>query len=174
MFRQASDSYGRTLGTPIYIAAIPSIAEDFDVGITLAIAPTSFYAYGIGIGALLATATCEIFGRRIVYRVTVPLSLKFTIMGGSAKNFATVAVARCLAGIFSGPCLSVGAGILNGLWDLSLDKTGTGFAVLLALSIIWATQVGPMASGNLITHHSWRWTFWCSAILIGITAVAAF
>ncbi|KAE8443226.1 hypothetical protein EG329_002094 [Mollisiaceae sp. DMI_Dod_QoI] len=163
-----------TLGTPIYIASIPSITEDFKISTTLAISPTSLYAYGLGIGSLFATAFAEIFGRRIVYQVTVPLSLVFTIIGGTAKTFATLAVARTLAGILSGPCLTVGVGVLNDLWDLSLDKTGTTFAVLYAMFIIYGTQIGPMASGSLITHHSWRWTFWVSAILIGVTAVAAF
>jgi MFS family permease len=83
-------------------------------------------------------------------------------------------VSRWLAGILSGPCLTVGVGILNDLWDLSLDKSGTLFAVLFAMFIIWATQIGPMASGSLLTYHSWRWTFWVSAILNGITTIAAF
>jgi MFS family permease len=163
-----------TFGTPIYIAAIQTVGEEFHVGITLAIAPASLYAYGVGIGALVGTAACEVFGRRIVYQVTIPLSLIFTIVGGSAKTFATIAVARSLSGIFAGPSLSIGAGIINDLWDVSLDKRGTAFALLYAFTNIWATNCGPMASAALITHHSWRWVFWCPAILLGITAVAAF
>lgn len=162
------------LGTPIYIGAIPSIAADFNVSTTLAIAPTSLYGYGLGIGAFIGTATCETFGRKIVYQVTIPLTLIFTIIGGSAKNFATIAVTRTLAGLFAGPSLSVGVGIVNDLWDVSLEKTGTASAMLYAMMVIWGTLIGPMASGTLITHHSWRWVFWCPAILIGIITIAAF
>jgi MFS family permease len=104
----------------------------------------------------------------------MPLSLIFTVVGGSAKTFATIAVARSLSGIFAGPSLSVGAGVINDLWDVSLEKSGTAFALLFAFMNIWATNCGPMASAALIAHHSWRWVFWCPAILIGITAVAAF
>jgi MFS family permease len=101
----------------------------------------------------------EIFGRGIVYRVTLPLSLIFTIVGGAAHNYSTLAAARFLAGTLAGPCVSIGAGVMNDLWNISLDKTGTVFGLLYALMVIYATQVGPMVSGSLITHHSWRWTF---------------
>ncbi|KAN0104562.1 MFS general substrate transporter [Hyaloscypha variabilis] len=162
------------IGTPIYIAAIPSIQIQFNLTTTLAISPVSLYACGLAIGALIATAACEIYGRRIVFRITLPLALIFTIVGGCSQNFATIAVSRSLAGLFCGPCLTVGVGILNDLWDLSLEKTGTSFAVLFVLFVIWATQVGPMTSAAIIQHHSWRWTFWVAAILVGITTICSF
>jgi len=64
--------------------------------------------------------------------------------------------------------------VLNDLWNLSLEKTGTASATMYALLVIYATQVGPMIGGGLITHHSWRWTFWISAILLGPLSVVAF
>jgi MFS family permease len=108
-----------------------------------------------------------------VYRVTIPLTLIFTVVGDSAKNYAALAVARTFAGLFSGLCLTVGVGILNDLWDLSLDKTGSTFAVLFASFNVFATQMGPMVSSSLVDHHSWRWTFWTHAILIGIITLYA-
>ena len=63
---------------------------------------------------------------------------------------------------------------MNDLWNISLDKTGTMLGLFYALMIIYATQVGPMVSGSLLIHHSWRWTFWLLAILMGILSVAAF
>jgi MFS family permease len=168
------DNTPSTIGTAIYIAAIPEVQLQFHLTTTQAISPISLYANGLGIGALIATAACEIYGRRIVYRVTLPIALIFTIVGGCSQNFATLAVSRTLAGLFCGPCLTVGVGILNDLWDLSLEKIGTSFAVLFVLFIIWATQIGPMASAGIIEHHSWRWTFWVAAILLGVTAVWSF
>ncbi|RDW69257.1 hypothetical protein BP6252_08277 [Coleophoma cylindrospora] len=161
------------IGAPIYTAAITSIEIHFHVGTTLAIAPLSLYSYGIGFGALLGTAACEIMGRRIVYRVTFPLALIFTIVGGSAQNFATLAVSRTLAGAFAGPSLAVGVGVMNDLWNVSLDKLGTTFSVLYAVFLIFGTQIGPMASASLLRDHSWRWTLWVLAILLGTTAIGA-
>jgi MFS family permease len=64
--------------------------------------------------------------------------------------------------------------VMNDLWNLSLDKTGTTFGLLYALGVMYATQTGPMISGSLLTYHSWRWTFWLSAILMGSLSVVAF
>jgi len=143
------------LGTPIYIGGVPGIVQEFKVSITLAIAPASLYVYGLGLGALLATSAAEIFGRRIVYRVTVLLSLIFTIVSGASKNYNTLASTKALAGLFSGLCLAIGVGVANDLWDLSLEKMGTAFAVFYALFIMYATMMGPMASGAIITYHLW-------------------
>jgi len=63
---------------------------------------------------------------------------------------------------------------MNDLWNISLDKTGTMLGLFYPLMIIYATQVGPMVSGSLLLHHSWRWTFWLSAIMMGNLSVAAF
>jgi len=167
-------SFVGSFGVAIYVAAEPSVAIDFKVNFIIAILPISLYAWGIGIGSLFATAFCEVFGRKIIYRITFPLAFIFTIMGAEAKNFTTLAIARMLAGIFSGPCVTVGVGVLNDLWDLSLDKTGTAFSVFYALFLILPIQVAPMASCALLDHHSWRWTFWVSAIMIGFLFIVSF
>lgn len=156
------------------MAAIPGAEQHFNLSTTLAILPGSLYAYGLSFGALIGTAACEIYGRRIVYQVSVPISLIFTILGGASKNYATLAVARSLAGLFSGPCLTVGAGIINDLWDVRLEKAGTSFVVLFVLCIVWATQAGPMISASVVRDQDWRWTFWVTAILVGIVTVWAF
>jgi MFS family permease len=101
----------------------------------------------VGVGALISSAASEIFGHGIVYKITLPLCFAFTIVGGAAHNYSTVAAARFLSGTLAGPCLSVGAGVLNDLWNLSLDKTDTASATLYALLVIYATQVGPMVGG---------------------------
>jgi len=137
----------------------------FDVNETEAIIPDSLYAYGLAIGALLGTAGCEIFGRRIIYRISIPLSLAFTIVGGFSQSHAVLGNARLFAGLFSGPSLTVGVGILNDIWDLSLEKIGTMFAVLFVVMLVWSAEAGPMISASILTERSWRWTFWVPAML---------
>lgn len=141
---------------------------------TLAILPACLYAWGLGIGGLLATAASEVFGRRIVYQISVPLTLVFTIVGGSTKTYNTLSIARFFAGFCAGPCLAVGSGVINDMWDVSLEKMGSTFVVLFGVLIIWATEIGPMASGSLVTQRSWRWTFWVVAMLLGIMTIVAF
>jgi MFS family permease len=127
----------------------------------------------VGFGALFGTAACEIYGRPVIYQFTIPISLIFTIVGGTATNFTTIAIARTFAGLASGPCLTVGTGVLNDVWDVSLEKTGTMFAFFYVLTIIWSTQTAPMISAALMTYHTWQWTFWVSVIMIATVLVCS-
>ncbi|PQE14216.1 hypothetical protein CJF31_00006762 [Rutstroemia sp. NJR-2017a BVV2] len=164
-----------TFGTPIYVAAVPDAMTTFDISQTIAVVPISCHTFGLGLGALLFTAFSEVFGRRIVYRITAPLALIFTLISGSASDITTISIARTLTGLFASPALTVGGGIISDIWDISLEKSGTTFAVLYAMMVIAGTQTGPMVSAAIIAYHlSWRWVFWLPAILIGGTIVIAF
>ncbi|QSZ35752.1 hypothetical protein DSL72_006874 [Monilinia vaccinii-corymbosi] len=167
-------AFAATFANSTYTGGMPGIMESFGTSKTLAAFPISCYSGGLGIGALFSTAFSEVFGRRIVYRVTAPLALTFTILGGCATNFATVAIARVLAGLFASPCLTVGGGIISDVWNISLEKTGTIFAALFVLLVIAGTQTGPMVSAAIITNHSWRWEFWVSAMLFGVSTIIAY
>ncbi|KAG9242375.1 major facilitator superfamily domain-containing protein [Calycina marina] len=164
-----------TFGTPIYISAVSPIMTQFDIPLQLAIVPASMYPYGIGVGALLFSAISEFLGRPFIYRITMPLCLLFTCVGGAAESIATLNAARFLAGMFSAPALTVGAALLSDVWDTSLEEIGTKFAVLFVLSLILATQAGPMASAGILkSTGNWRWTFWVNSFLLAIVTIGAF
>ncbi|KAI9646432.1 hypothetical protein NHQ30_004424 [Ciborinia camelliae] len=129
-----------TFGNSTYTGGMPGVMASFGTSKTLATVPISSYSAGLGIGALFSTAFSEVFGRRIVYRVTAPLAMIFTLVGGCATNFATVAIARALAGLFASPCLTVGGGIISDVWNISLEKTGTTFAALFVLLVVAGTR----------------------------------
>jgi MFS family permease len=153
---------------------VPGVIESFHVNETLAISPVAIFSFGVAIGCLIHTAVCEVFGRTIVYKVGLPLTVVFTIVGGTAKNFATMGTARALAGLFFSPTLTCGIGILNDIWDVRADKLGTLFVVLYAMNIVWSAPIGAMVSGSLISHHSWRWSFGVITIMVRAAAVPAF
>ncbi|KAF7885363.1 uncharacterized protein EAF01_011428 [Botrytis porri] len=167
-------AFAATFGNSTYTGGMPGVVTSFGISKTIATIPISCYSAGLGIGALFSTAFSEVFGRRIVYRVTTPLALIFTLLGGCATNFATIAIARTLAGLFASPCLTVGGGIISDVWNISLEKTGTTFAALFVLFVVGGTQTGPMISAAIITNHSWRWEFWVSAILFSGSTIIAY
>lgn len=173
-FSEIADQY-RTFGTPIYVSAVPSIITIFHVSLTIAILPASMYAFGVGIGALLCSAISEVLGRTLIYKITTPLCLLFTCVGGASESVFSLLITRFLAGIFAGPWLTVGSGTLNDIFDISLERLGTYVAVFFILFIIWATQVGPMTSAAVISSSgNWRWTFWTNAVLVSIVLIGAY
>ena len=173
-FSEIADQY-RTFGTPIYVSAVPSIITIFHVSLTIAILPASMYAFGVGIGALLCSAISEVLGRTLIYKITTPLCLLFTSVGGASQSVFSLLITRFLAGIFAGPWLTVGSGTLNDIFDISLERMGTYVAVFFILFIIWATQVGPMTSAAVISSSgNWRWTLWTHGVFVGLVMIGAF
>jgi MFS family permease len=156
------------------VSNVPGVIESFHVNVTLAISPVACFSFGVAIGFLITTAICEVFGRTIVYKIGLPLTVVFTIVGGTAKTFATIDTARTLAGLFISPTLTCRIGILNDIWDVRADKLGTLFVVLYEMNIVWSSPIGAMVSGSLISHYSWRWSFWVTTIMERAAAVSAF
>lgn len=162
----------RSLTIPVYLGSIPGIVEHFHISNTLAISPISFAALGFFLGPIFAVSISEVLGRRWVFRISIPIATAFTIVAGTARNFQTLVVARCLASIAISPSISVAVGVVNDLWDVRDDRLGTVVLVLFASSIVWATEIGPPISTSIVRDTGdWRWTFYLSSILLGVCLV---
>ncbi|CEJ62689.1 hypothetical protein PMG11_11182 [Penicillium brasilianum] len=161
-----------TLATSIYIASIPGIMVEFNVGRTLAISPVTFYAMGFIFGPMCTSALSEEFGREWIYKISLLLHLIFTVVAGSAKNFATIAVCRAISGLVGSPSVTVFAGVLNDLWKMPEDKFAVPLFVLYGLGGAVAPELGPVIGEAIVASHGWRSTFWLTAILVGTCLVS--
>ena len=157
-----------TFASPVYVASVPGIEETFNISTTLALSPISLYALGLTLGPILGTSASELFGRQSILPISLGLSLIFTIVGGAANQFRVIAVARFFAGLSAAPCVTVTAGCLNDVWDLKKEIVGNFFALLFPVLIIWGATLGIPVGAVVVTHRDWRWTFWVTAILLGI------
>ncbi|CAG8214917.1 unnamed protein product [Penicillium olsonii] len=157
-----------TLATSIYIASIPGIMAEFSVGRTLAILPVTLYALGFAVGPMCTSALSEEFGRQYVYKVSLLLHFAFTLGGGFAQNYQTVAVCRALSGVAGSPSVSVFAGVLNDLWAMPGDRLGVPLFVLYGLGGAAAPEIGPVIGEAVVAVHGWRSSFWLTAILVGM------
>src|SRR5438132_1309340 len=99
-----------TVGSSIYSPAAHEIVEQFHVSATASLLPVSLYVLGLGFGPVLAAPISETYGRMVVYRVSLPLSMLFTLGAGFSQSFASLLVCRFFAGLLGSPVLSVGAG----------------------------------------------------------------
>lgn len=130
--------------------------------------PLSIYVWGLAFGPVIGAPLSEVFGRRYVYILTLPLFLAFTIGAGSAENFSTLIACRFFAGMLGSPPLAVGAGSNIDLWS-ARARTRAGSIFLLAP--FFGPALGPIVGGFVAQYKGWRWTQWCSAVL-GATVFA--
>lgn len=85
----------------------------FNVEREVALLPLSLYTFGFVVGPMVAAPMSEIYGRKIVYWIAMPLSMTFTAIAGSANNFPLLVVMRLLAGMSGSGPLAIGAGKLS-------------------------------------------------------------
>lgn len=81
---------------------------------------------------MLAAPISEIFGRHIVYLISLPLGALFTLGAGFSANIWTLCITRFLAGLAYSPALAIGAGSIA-------DLVGT--CLLLSLLVVNAVVV---------------------------------
>jgi MFS family permease len=84
--------------------------RDFDVSRTVALLGLTFYTLGIGFGPMTTAPLSEFYGRRIIYLVSSPIFMLFTLGAGFSTSFYSLVICRFFAGFAGSPALAVGSG----------------------------------------------------------------
>lgn len=117
------------LGSSVYVPAIPYVQHEFQVPQTLAILGLSLYTFGIVFGSTLGGPLSELFGRRIIYLVSLPLLMGFTVAAAEAKSIIVLLITRFIAGVGGSLCISAAGGTISDLWD-TRQTSGIHFLLL--------------------------------------------
>lgn len=158
---------GTTEFVPVGLLA--SIAQDLDIGITLAGLLISGYAIGVAVGAPILTALTNRMSRK-----TLLISLMFVFIVGNivaamSTSFELLMVARFITAFSHGVFFSIGATIAVQL--VPAHKKASAIALMFT-GLTVATVTGVPLGTFIGQAFGWRATFWGVAIL-GIIAVVA-
>lgn len=104
--------------------------RDFEVSQTVAILGLSIYTLGIGFGPVLSAPLSEGHGRKIVYLVSTPIFMLFTLGAGFSNHFAAFCVCRFFAGFSGSPALAVGAGTNADLFEPRLRAISVSMVMM--------------------------------------------
>ncbi|KAI5816441.1 major facilitator superfamily domain-containing protein [Pyronema omphalodes] len=157
-----------TFTASIYAASVYQVSHEFHVSITTALLGLSMYVIGLGLGPMFSAPLSEVFGRKMVYFVNLPIFLLFTLGAGLSQNIQTLIICRAFAGIFGGPALAVSAGSFVDIWDL---KTSGSAVTVQAFATFMGPALGPVVGGYLVQSQGWRWTMWIVLILGGFLLI---
>lgn len=84
----------------------------------------------------------EVFGRKMVYFVNLPIFLLFTMGAALAQNIQTLVICRMFSGIFGGPAVAVAAGSFVDIWDL---KTSGSAVSVQAIASFMGPALGTVS-----------------------------
>ncbi|KAF3345519.1 Putative 3-hydroxyacyl-CoA dehydratase [Verticillium dahliae VDG2] len=145
--------------------AMPTIVHELDVG--------NSYAWIINSFLLTSTAflpvigqLADAWGRRWPTIISVAIFTVGSGICGGANNAETLIVGRAIQGL--------GSGGLNMLIDLiicdliPLRERGK-FIGLVNLVFAVGLFTGPFIGGSIVQHTSWRWVFWISVPIGGVS-----
>jgi len=113
-----------TFGSSVYTPGYPQVAREFGVSSTAALLPLSVWTLGLGFGPMLGAPASEMFGRKVVYTFSTPISLLFTMGAGLSPTFAGLVACRLFGGIFGSP-VRFDREVVRCASDLVLNCAGT-------------------------------------------------
>ncbi|KAH8646559.1 putative polyamine transporter 4 [Tricladium varicosporioides] len=162
-----------TVGTSVYVPAIPHIMAIFHVDRVTASLPLSLYTFGFVVGPIFASPLSELYGRRIIYWASLPLLVIFTGVAGASNNITQLILTRFFAGFFGSGALAVGAGTIADIWS---DKSRGRASLFYIMAPFLGPALGPLTGAYIIAEYNnnWRWSMWVVIIIASPILVGTF
>ncbi|KAI0666449.1 MFS polyamine transporter [Trametes maxima] len=147
------------------------IVQEFHSSTEVGYLVTSIFLCGYVVGPILWGPGSELFGRQIIFRITLICYVLFHLGQALAHNIATLLVTRFLTGVFACAPLTNCGGVIVDIWDPITRGSATA---LFSAGVFVGPVLGPIAGGFLASSSlGWRWVFWIMMIFAGTcTAVA--
>jgi len=93
----------------VVTADLEGVSRDLGVSDEIALLTITVFVLGFGFGPLVFAPLSEVFGRQVVYIITLFVAVVFTIPGARAGDISTLLITRAIDGIaFSAPMVLVG------------------------------------------------------------------
>ncbi|KAM0749043.1 MFS general substrate transporter [Meredithblackwellia eburnea MCA 4105] len=158
-------------GSSIITGGLDPMAAEFHVSGEVINLSVCVYVVGFGLGPLFFSPLSEVYGRRVVYLISMAMFFVFTIPSAVAKDAAVLIVFRFLAGVGASACMCLAGGSIADCWD----SNERGYKMVAFSATLFASPcVGPPIGGYIAMYTSWRWIYWVLLIFIGVAWLAAF
>ncbi|KAK7466438.1 hypothetical protein VKT23_005160 [Stygiomarasmius scandens] len=128
------------------------------------------YLVGFTVTQLLLGKFSDIFGRGRVFTATLFIFACGTLWAALSQSMHSLIGGRVLQGIGAAGRQTVGVIIII---DLTTPYTRGLWLGLFNLSLSLGIAFGPIIGALVSTHTTWRWLFWMTLILIGVTMALA-
>ncbi|KAI1318225.1 general substrate transporter [Xylariaceae sp. FL0255] len=162
-------SFLTPFGSSAFAPGVPEIQQEFHSTSSLAATfVVSIYVLGFAIGPIIVAPLSEMYGRVLIYNVTNPLFLIFTIAAALSTSMGMLITFRLFMGIAGSASLAIGSGTIADTIPVSQRARALS---LWTLGPLLGPSIGPIIGGYLIKRAGWRWVFWLIAIVAGVACV---
>ena len=113
----------------------------------------------------------ELQGRRPVFLVAGVAYVVSQIGSAVTQSFAGMLVTRAIAGVSCSVFSTMVGGVMSDIYIA--EERNTAMAIFSGAALT-GSGIGPMVSGLIAYHLSWRWIFYVQTITCGIVVGALF
>lgn len=152
-----------------YTAGFDQYKEEWQINTTSAYAGVTIFTLCFAIAPMVLAPFSELQGRRPVFVIAGIVYVISQIGSGVTPSFAGMLVTRALAGISCSVFSAVVGGVLSDIY--ATEKRNTPMAVFSGAALC-GSGIGPMVSGIVAQHLSWRWIFYVQTITCGLVVAA--
>ena len=146
-----------TLGNSMMPVALPSIIEDYEVGLNLGVWVISVYVLLVAVFMPIFGWLGDRYGYRRIYLIGLVAVAVFSWAAALSPTFGWLIAFRALQGIGNATTLPAVMGIISQVFPSQERGLALG---------VWSTVngaahgLGPVISGLLVQNYNWPATFW--------------
>jgi len=169
-----------TIGSSLYVDAVPEMMLKWKISQTLGLSGLTFYLLGLAFGPAFAAPLSELFGRKIVYCISLPVSMLFIMGVGLSKHIREVLVLRFFAGLTSSGALAIAGGTITDIWRM--EEIGIAMS-LFCLAPLAGPVIGPVIGGFVAQNKfspdpnvvgGLRWVMWVNLFFAAVVFIPLF
>ncbi|KAM5510001.1 MFS transporter [Fusarium oxysporum f. sp. phaseoli] len=149
--------------TPLIAAGFTDVAEEFDVSVEKVALTTGLCMTGLGIGAVIASPTAILYGKRPIYLAGAIIFIGTALWSGLSPSFESLLVARVFQGISISPVECLPSATIAEIFFLHERAYRIGIYTLLLLG---GKNLIPLAGAAIIGKLGWRWAFFIMAMVV--------
>ncbi|KAF2723946.1 MFS multidrug transporter [Polychaeton citri CBS 116435] len=148
-----------------YSAGTEQMAREWhvsDVAITVGV---TTFTCGFAMAPMFLAPFSEINGRRPIFVVTGALFVIFQLCCAVTRSYGGMLVSRFLAGCASSTFSTMVGGVVSDIYHAE-DRNAA--MSLFSGAALFGTGLGPLVSGVIAKHTTWRWIFYLQVITCGV------
>lgn len=154
----------------IIATALPTIAGEFNAFESFAWVGTAYIATS-AIGTPLLGKFSDLYGRRLVFQVTMALFIVGSLLCGLSQSMNQLIGARAIQGLGGGAIQALAFAILG---DILPPRERGRYIGYFTLAFVGAALLGPLIGGFIIDNWSWPWIFYINVPLAAIASVVSY
>jgi EmrB/QacA subfamily drug resistance transporter len=160
------------LDVTIMNIALPSAQHD--LGFSNDLRQWIVTAYSLAFGSLLLVGgrLADIIGRKVTFMIGLVGFASASAFGGAAQNFAMLATARAIQGLFAAMLAPAALSVLTTTFSGSKDRP-RAFAIFGAV-VGSGAAIGLLLGGALTQYLDWRWCLYVNLVFAVIAMIGAF